>query len=65
MENTYKLAWRTPDGSVRTSAVSYSLAAAEDREKQLVAEHAPVRIVEVSIGQDVPAAVINELKPAA
>ncbi|WP_344076316.1 hypothetical protein [Streptomyces crystallinus] len=45
--------------------MSYSLTAAEDREKQLTADHAAVRIVEVAIGQDVPATVLAEMRTEA
>ncbi|WP_406502857.1 hypothetical protein [Streptomyces sp. NBC_00212] len=39
----YKLVWREPSGKVWSSAVSYLLGAAEDREKELKAEGAAVR----------------------
>lgn len=59
---SYKLVWREPSGKVLTSAVSHSLAAAEDREKELKAEGAAVRMVEVPIGGPGPEAVLEEMR---
>ncbi|MEU5436411.1 hypothetical protein AB0G73_23955 [Streptomyces sp. NPDC020719] len=58
---TYRLAWKMQDGAVRTSAVSYSMSAAEDRREQLAVTCTAVRVVEVPIGQDIPSAVIKEM----
>lgn len=58
----YKLVWREPGGKVWTSAVNYSPGAAEDAQARLQAEGAVVRIVEVSVGGDVSAAVVEEMR---
>ncbi|GAA2474011.1 hypothetical protein ACFPFX_12355 [Streptomyces mauvecolor] len=61
----YKLVWREPSGRVWSSAVSYSPAAAEDREKELKAEGAAVRMVEVPLGRPVPETVLEEMQAGA
>ncbi|MFI6689835.1 hypothetical protein [Streptomyces sp. NPDC050485] len=58
----YKLVWREPSGKASTSALNYSLGAAEDAQTRLQAEGAVVRIVEVPVGGDVPEAVVEEIR---
>ncbi|WP_438289566.1 hypothetical protein [Streptomyces sp. HUAS TT7] len=57
----YKLVWREPSGEV-SSAVNYSLGAAEDTQTGLQAKGAVVRIVEVPFGGDVPEAALEDMR---
>ncbi|MFD9567060.1 hypothetical protein [Streptomyces sp. NPDC059994] len=58
----FKVVWRDSEGRVRSSAVSYSASAAEDRRQQLEAGKAVVRVVEVEPGADVPAGLVEEMR---
>ncbi|MFD9566062.1 hypothetical protein [Streptomyces sp. NPDC059994] len=58
----FKVVWRDSDGKVRSSAVSYSATAAEDRKHQLEGDNAVVRVVEVAPGADVSASLVEEMR---
>ncbi|MFD9488328.1 hypothetical protein [Streptomyces sp. NPDC059991] len=58
----FKVVWRDSQERVRSSAVSYSANAAEDRKQQLAADKAVARVVEVVPGADVPAGLVEEMR---
>ncbi|MFD9487605.1 hypothetical protein ACFWBX_27285 [Streptomyces sp. NPDC059991] len=58
----FKVVWRDSSGRVRSSAVSYSATAAEDRKQQLEGDKAVARVVEVAPGADVPASLVEEMR---